>query len=72
MEKDIDFMAYVDETTPRELVFKMLLAAQRDKLKSLEVRWYQVVEPKRHRNKEKYPGYKLLRYVQLGHNFLRN
>jgi transposase len=36
MEKDIDFMAYVDETTPRELVFKMLLAAQRDKLKSLE------------------------------------
>jgi hypothetical protein len=36
------------------------------------MRWYQVVEPKRHRNKEKYPGYKLLRYVQLGHNFLRN
>lgn len=36
MEKDIDFMAYVDETTPPERVFKMLLAAQRDKLKSLE------------------------------------
>lgn len=29
-------MAYVDETTPPERVFKMLLAAQRDKLKSLE------------------------------------
>jgi transposase len=36
MENDIDFMAYVDETTPPELVLKMLLAAQRDKLKSLE------------------------------------
>jgi transposase len=36
MEKDIDFMAYVDETTPPELVLKMLLAAQRDKLQSLE------------------------------------
>lgn len=36
MEKDIDFMAYVDETTPPERVFKMLWAAQRDKLQSLE------------------------------------
>lgn len=36
MEDDIDFMADVDDTTPPELVLKMLLAAQRDKLKSLE------------------------------------
>ena len=36
MEKDIDFMAKVDETTAPELVLKMLLAAQRDKLKSFE------------------------------------
>lgn len=36
MEKDIDFMAEVDESTSPELVFKMLLVAQRDKLKSLQ------------------------------------
>ncbi|MDP3640881.1 MAG: hypothetical protein Q8R43_00380 [Alphaproteobacteria bacterium] len=36
MENDIDFMAEVDDTTPPELMLKMLLAAQRDKLKSLE------------------------------------
>ena len=36
MIKDIDFMARVDENTPPDIVFKMLLAAQRDKLTSLE------------------------------------
>lgn len=36
MEKDIDFMADVDISTPPELLLKMLYAAQRDKLKSLE------------------------------------
>jgi transposase len=36
MDKDIDFMAHVDENTPPETVFKMLLAAQRDKLKTNE------------------------------------
>jgi transposase len=36
MIKDIDFMAHVDENTPPETVFKMLLAAQRDKLKTNE------------------------------------
>lgn len=36
MIDDIDFMAKVDETTPPELVFKMLLAAQRDKLKTMQ------------------------------------
>lgn len=36
MIEDIDFMAKVDENTPPDVVFKMLLAAQRDKLKSLE------------------------------------
>jgi len=36
MTKDIDFMAHVDETTPPEIMLKMLLAAQRDKLKTNE------------------------------------
>jgi hypothetical protein len=31
MDKDIDFMAHVDENTPPEVMLKMLLAAQRDK-----------------------------------------
>ena len=36
MIKDIDFMAHVDENTPPEVMLKMLLAAQRDKLKTNE------------------------------------
>lgn len=36
MTKNIDFMAKVDETTPPEMLLKMILAAQRDKVKSLE------------------------------------
>ena len=36
MIEDIDFMAKVDENTPPDVVYKMLLAAQRDKLISLE------------------------------------
>ena len=36
MIEEIDFMARVDENTPPDIVFKMLLAAQRDKLISLE------------------------------------
>jgi transposase len=36
MTKDIDFMAYADENTPPDIVLKMLHAAQRDKLTSLE------------------------------------
>jgi transposase len=37
MEKDIDFMADVDDNTPPELVLKMLHAARRGFLKQLEV-----------------------------------
>jgi hypothetical protein len=36
MIKDIDFMAHVDENTPPEVMLKMLLAAQRYKLKTNE------------------------------------
>lgn len=36
MENAIDFMAYVDETTPPELVLKMLHAARRGYLDSIE------------------------------------
>ena len=36
MEKDIDFMAYVDKTTPPERVLKMLHAARRGYLDSIE------------------------------------
>lgn len=36
MENDIDFMAHVDETTPPELVLKMLHAARRGYLDSIE------------------------------------
>jgi transposase len=36
MENDIDFMAYVDETTPPERVLKMLHAARRGYLDSIE------------------------------------
>ena len=36
MTNDIDFMAHVAENTPPEIMLKMLLAAQRDKLKTMQ------------------------------------